>query len=253
MLRTTMTAILCGLYLASSGFAAVDIEEWSGASSGFTIHGEQYIEITAAGTYYFQSYDGASPADIDNIYITGGGVTGTVTIHIYQDPNDGEGPGAAAVKDIDLSTATTGVLGKVYISGHLGEDDDVVVHEVSDDIEIGGNVYNTFNAGEVDSEVSITIEKDLEGTLKADTLGNLTIEGEFAGVAVPGDIVIAQDYAGTLAINNRYSGTITLGDPNDPNDPNKAADLSGTISTGIFLSDAQIHVTGDVDSAGLHG
>ena len=204
MLRTTLTGVLYGLCLASSGFGAVDIEEWSGAGSGFYIHTEQYIEITAAGTYYFQSYDGATPADIHDIYITEGGVAGTVTIYIYQDPNDGDGPGAANVEQIDLSGATTGNLGQLYISSGLATEGDAVCDNITDDITIGGDMAT---GGDVDCDN--LVGNIIVGGTHGDGPGSTTYR--LHADTGTGDIAIGGDCVGNLELGTYTTGEITIG------------------------------------------
>ena len=127
-------------------------------------------------------------------------------------PGNGRTYGAASIKKIDLKTAgVTGRIEEMIISGDLGETAGVECDDVIDDVSIGGNVWNTFDVGDVDSAATITIAKDLEGTLTANTLGNLTINGDSNLIAVPGDIEIAQDFDGTITINNKFGGTIQIG------------------------------------------
>ena len=235
MLRTTMTAALCGFCLASSGYGAIDIKEWSGAGSGYTIHDEETIEIWAAGTYYFQSYDGSSPAKIENIWVNAS-VSGTVTIYIAQDPNDWvegvEGPGASNLweMNIDYNTAIppddiNGVIGKMWLSGSIGR--------------IGSGVQKIL-ADSADGEIKVggtIIDGD---ALEVHTPGDVTIEGVLVN-PVQGNIKIANDYSGTLTINHSFSGDLMIGDPNDPN---AAANLAGSISIS-GVNTGLVNVTGD--------
>ena len=116
MNRTKTICVLTALSYCWTVCAA--IEEWTGAT-GYDINQTNgTVLITAAGTYKFQSYDGATPADIEWIRVQSG-VTGTVRVSVYQDPNDGSGVGAANVKEIDLSNATTSYLDRLYISGRV--------------------------------------------------------------------------------------------------------------------------------------
>jgi hypothetical protein len=75
MYRLTITTLLCILCAVFSAYGDRVIEEWGPANSGFLINNAAgTIEITSAGTYYFQSYDGATPTDINWIHVQSGGV-----------------------------------------------------------------------------------------------------------------------------------------------------------------------------------
>ena len=138
MLKTTFITIICALCVSVTAIA--EIEEWGPATSGFVIYDDDTVKITAAGTYYFQAYDGDTATDINNIYITEGGIGGTVTIHIYQDPNDANGVGAANVKQIDLSGATTGIIARLYISGNLATQGHINCTNITGNIEVDGSL-----------------------------------------------------------------------------------------------------------------
>ena len=233
-------------------FGDITIREWSGISGSkyqvtYPIPNDpNTVNITIlesdTGTFSFEAfYTGTnSAAHINLIETDPSGVTGTVRLKIASDPSSARVYGAADVRELDLSTAGTGVLSGLNISGDLGETAGVECDDVIDDVSIGGNVLNTFDAGDVDSGATITIAKDLEGTLTANTLGNLTINGDSNLIAVPGDIEIAQDFDGTITINNKFAGTIQIGDPGTT-----LSNLGGTIAiVGNFQSPAEIIVAG---------
>ena len=85
--------------------------------------------------------------------------------------------------DIDItgSVATGGIVtfgdvtGDITVGGDMATGGNVSCDSVTGDITIGGNTYNTLDLGDVDSSSTITITKDLEGTLSANTLGNVLI------------------------------------------------------------------------------
>ncbi len=227
-----MTAVLCGLCLASSGYAAIDIEEWSEASSGFTIHEDRYIEITAAGTYYFQSYDGANPADIENIWVNPS-VSGTVTIYIAQDPNDWvdevEGPGAANLweMNIDYDTGPTddinGVIGSLWLQHSVGK--------------VGSGEQRVI----ADSSTGlITIRTvTLSDVLEIGTLSELIVRGH----PMQGDILIRDDFAGTLTVSSIMYGDIQIGE-RDPE--GTIITTSHLIGTGTITCSSQLLGTIDI-------
>ena len=147
MLRTVFMGMLCVSFVTST--ARATIEEWTSASSGFTIDNQEgTILITAAGTYKFQSYDGETPDDIEWIRVDSG-FSGAVTVHVYQDPNDGDGVGAANVMEIDLTeTNVTGNLARLYISGDLAIDGDVECDNITGNIAVaGGRVAHPAGVG----------------------------------------------------------------------------------------------------------
>ena len=102
-------------------------------------------------------------------------------MYIERDTDD-DSPGATNVGAINLANdqgaSLTGEIAELRISGNLGADDNVVCDSVTGDIFVGLNTYNTLDLGDVDSSATITITKDLEGTLSANTLGNVLIYGD---------------------------------------------------------------------------
>ena len=247
MYRVSLLAVACCGFCVAPALAERDIVLLQGSAGKVTINdGEGTIEITDgdASTFVFECYDNVTfaPDNIESITLLGT-PSGTVTISIL--PGNGRTYGAASIKKIDLKAAgVTGRIEEMIISGDLGETAGVECDDVIDDVSIGGNVLNTFDAGDVDSAATITIAKDLEGTLTANTLGNLTINGDSNLIAVPGDIEIAQDFDGTITINNKFGGTIQIGDPGTT-----LSNLGGTIAiNGNFQSPAEIIVAGDVEA-----
>jgi hypothetical protein len=260
--NTTLSALLA---LCAGNVAFAEIEEWGGAGSGYQISQvDGTILITAAGTYKFQSYDGETPDDIEWIRVQSG-VTGTVRVHIYQDPNDGDGVGAANVKEIDLSNATTSYLDRLYISGNTATLGDVVCDYMTDgDIDIGGNLgkiglpYTKLSATTISGAITVGGTLVASDTLEAGTLGNVTIYG--SGVTpVQGDIHVINNYSGTLLIDHKFSGELDC----DANVPgaititgvttglvNVDGNISGTISIDANLNDpGRIVIDGDVSQS----
>ena len=249
MKRLLSVLILYACMSANMAQAARDIVLLSGTAGKVTISDfDGTVEITDgdSNTFVFACYDSNDPnipMNIESITVDPN-ATGTVTISILPEP--GYIYGAAAVKKIDLTAAgVTGRIEEMIISGDLGETAGVECDDVIDDITIGGNVLNTFDAGDVDSGATITITKDLEGTLTANTLGNLTIGGpDIGAIAVGGDIAIAQDFDGTITIDHKFGGTIQIGNPGTT-----LSNLGGTIAiNGNFQSPAEIIVAGDVEA-----
>ena len=159
----------------------------------------------SAHTWQFEAYDSDTEVEgyINYIRIQPTDAVGPIKLSILG--STGHTYGAADVKEIDLKTNAddTSEIVDINISGNLAADGDVSCDSVTGDITIGGNTYNTLDLGDVDSSSTITITKDLEGTLSANTLGNVLIYGDAGPIAVPGDIIIAQNYAGTINVDPR--------------------------------------------------
>ena len=191
MSRNAVIGLLAFSFMASTAYAT--IEEWTSVSSGFTIYQyEKQILITAPGTYKFQSYDGDTPDDIRWIRVQSG-VSGTVEVHVYQDPNDGDGVGAADLKECNLLNAGT---------GELASESDVICDNITGEIEIGGDLdgHNIVVSDAIDED--ITIDGLLTGNITADSMENLTITGTNAQTG---------DHTGSLTINGQYTEEITIG------------------------------------------
>ena len=172
---TTMVLSLAIIPLASGA-----VEEWSGRTLGvdYTVTGDVNVTILANGIFKFQAEDGSGNLDEIGSITVADGVTGTVIVYIERDTDD-DSPGATNVGAINLANdqgaSLTGEIAELRISGNLGADDNVVCDSVTGDIFVGLNTYNTLDLGDVDSSATITITKDLEGTLSANTLGNVLI------------------------------------------------------------------------------
>ena len=192
MYRNTVIGLLCVLCL--SIVVQAGIEEWGPATSGFIIRGDNTIEITTAGTYYFQAYNGSTAIDINSIYTSTGGVDGPVTVYVYQDPLDGNGVGAARVKKIDLSTATTGNLARLYISGNLADAGDIKCDNLTGNITAGGALGGHDIIVEGDASGNIVF---LGGT------GNITIADDCSG-----SMYLGAYNGGTIHIGNNLTGNI---------------------------------------------
>ena len=176
-------------------------------------------------TWQFEAYDSdtGDAGNIDYIRIQPTDDVGPIKLSIVG--STGHTYGAADVKEIDLKTNAddTSEIVDINISGNLAADGDVSCDSVTGDIFVGLNTYNTLDLGDVDSSSTITITKDLEGTLSANTLGNVLIYGDSGPIAVPGDIIIAQNYAGTINVDHSYCGKIQIGTTDTP------ANLAGVI------------------------
>lgn len=248
MFRFALLLSVCCAFMVDGAYAARDIVLLHGDPNKVTINDvDGTIEITDGdpNTFVFECYDGANPANIEFIG-TSGTPTGTITISIL--PDTGHTYGAASVWEIDLTGATfTGQIEDITISGNLATEGDVVCDNITGDLDIGGNLgkiglpYTKLSATTISGAITIGGTLVASDTLEAGTLGNVTIEG--VGVnPVQGDIKIGNNYSGTLAINHKFSGDITIGDPNDPN---AAANLVGAISvTGV--NTGLVNVTGHV-------
>ena len=200
-MRPLISLAFFGLVFATVSNAGLEL--WSGSAGNVDINGNN-ATILAAGTFKFQSVTGGNLDVIGSITVADG-VTGEVTVYIERDTDD-DSPGATNMGAINLTNnqgaSLTGNLAELRISGNLATDGDVSCDSVTGDIFVGLNTYNTLDLGDVDSSSTITITKDLEGTLSANTPGNVLIYGDAGPIAVPGDIIIAQNYAGTINVDH---------------------------------------------------
>jgi len=245
--RCSIARIILSVGCATATYGAPQITEWSSASTGFDIDNTNLIvTITAAGAYKFQSLDGGNLADINLIQVDDG-VTGTVTIHIARDPNDSAGTdGATNVGSIDLTnshaTPVVGNLAELRITGNLGTVDESEVRNITgpvvlEDIErkLKVNVDVTPGGSITADEVTamIEIDRNLNGDLTANSLGDVDIESSLGGSG--GDITIHSSYSGTLFVNRRFNGNISI-----------EGDLTGTININSNFVGGQIDVAGDL-------
>ena len=178
-MRNALACALVLLVTSATVNGGTVINEWN-------VNDTQKWELTASASirilasdsdvFSFEAYDSVTgdAVNIDLIETDPSGVTGTVKIRVAADPSSARVYGAAGVRAVDLSTADTGVLSGLNISGGLGYDDGVTVDDVDGDLTMAGSLYNTCDFGDVDPGVTITIvDGRLTGTLLANTLGNV--------------------------------------------------------------------------------
>jgi hypothetical protein len=202
-----------------------------------------------------QEWVDIGPGDIDLIQanVDAGDVTITILptgVHTW---------GAQHVKEINLdATGVTGVIAGINISGNIATTGDAVCQNITGAINIGGNLgvagilHTKLSATTASGPITINGTIVLYDRLEAGTLGDVTIYGS-GTTPVQGDIRITNSYSGTLFIDHRFDGDLTIGDPNDPNDPNDpyvVSDLTGEVNiAGIRMG--KTLVTGDVASGAL--
>ena len=149
-MKRILTVVLA--LFVGSPFATAGLELWSGNAGDVEITGDS-AEITASGTFKFQSVTGGSLDVIDDITVADG-VTGTVTVYIARDPNDNAGTdGATDVGSINLTNDQLanliGNLAELRITGDLATANDVACR----------NITGTVTCVDVDND--ITIETNL--------------------------------------------------------------------------------------------
>jgi len=134
-------ALVAFIALAGPLTATAGLELWSGDPGDVDITGDS-AEITAAGTFKFQSVT-AGNLDVIGSITVANGVTGTVTVYIERD-TDNDSPGATNIGAIDLTNdqgaSLTGNLAELRISGNLANDGPVIATAVTGPIEIGGSL-----------------------------------------------------------------------------------------------------------------
>ena len=234
-------------FLSVSAIATDQIEQWNSSPNVGTVDidvQQKTIVITALGSdtdeiFSFEAYDDTddSPIDIDSITVSGSIGSGLVRIQIAPDPMSSRTVGAARVKTIDLSNATSSELVTLDITSDLGETAGVVVDDVSGTIDVGNDLKNTFAASTVSGNIlidndlasgatldlgtssgDVTITRWLTGDIEIDSFsGDLSINGGSAS----GDVTIGDDYDGTITctssgvsgdwlIDGTLTGAVTL-------------------------------------------
>jgi hypothetical protein len=191
MYRSAITTLLCIYCAVFSTYGDRVIEEWGGATSGFTISNYYgTVEITAPGTYYIKSYDGATPANINWIHVQSG--VGNVEVHVYwEDPYGNVLPGAYDLKEINLAaTGVTGTIGKVVLANDLAEDGPVLATTLAGPVQVTGEILD---------DITIVV---LSGDIACVNMQNLSMTG--AAGTPPPNITIA----GTYRHRNQPDGVI---------------------------------------------
>jgi hypothetical protein len=177
-------------------------------------------------------------------------VNGTVTVHVARDPQQGSGPGARDVTEVDLSGASNGVLAELLISADYGELGPMRVDSAGI-LTIAGSVVNDIIVeGAITGD--ITISGLLEADISCDAMGDLTVVS--GTVNAPG-ITIRGPYAdfiyigngsvpgtlGRLEVQGELSGTVRI--LNNLGGGEIGGDLTGAIHVGA-------HLTGNLDLLG---
>ncbi|MBK8914836.1 MAG: hypothetical protein IPM64_09610 [Phycisphaerales bacterium] len=211
----------------SVAMASATVSEWNGVNPAKWSYNPQTntIEILAAdsATFSFEAYNSGTgaPLDIDNIVVQSG-VTGTVHVRIAPQPGSGRTYGAANVKGINLSAATTGNLAGVVISGDLGA-------------LTGVTVSNITGAVAADDGTNISVAGNLGAALTLNSATALNVAG---GGTHTGDITIAGagPHTGAISLTGDYSGDMTL-----------TGDRSGQVKiNGDLTSTGSVTITGEV-------
>ncbi len=203
MLRCTLLSLFCVLGVTSGAFGEIYV--WQGDAEDCTLdHEDNTIQINEAGTYGFRAWDPATE-ELEAIQWIRAqiGVSGTVTVKIAYDA--GGGAGATDVWEIDLSNATTGTLAKLEITEDLGQTNGVTVDSVSGEVEMGGNLLNTFDGGDIGAP--ITIGGLLSGNISADSARDITVDGTGTHT---GSMTVRGVYSDALALGGPMSGDISI-------------------------------------------
>jgi hypothetical protein len=219
-----------------------NIYVWTENAEGCTIdHVNNTIQINEPDTYGFRAWNPQTEAleDIQDITIDSG-VDDEVTVMIaYDEYGDN---GAVNLRQGNLTVDGYEVyLAGLEISGNVATTGDFICDNITGTVDIDGDIGVTagtrkFFVQNATAPIIVCGRLLAYNTLEAETLGDLTVYGQ-PGLPVQGDITITNTYAGTLFIDHRFDGDLTIGDPNDPNDPNDAYVVS--------------HVTGEVNIAGI--
>jgi hypothetical protein len=155
MLSRALVSLLALACLSGVAIGQNSIREWSGASGGYLIY-ETTVWITAPGEYKFQATEPNAPDGlgvIDHILLDPNCPSGTVNVYVLRDPNEGGGPGAAGVGEINLkktgvdtnimdvsTTVNLAYLGMIQADTIGG---DIITADIEDDIQVdylGGSI-----------------------------------------------------------------------------------------------------------------
>ncbi len=227
--RRLVSLSLLGL-LSGLASAANFIREWTGAS-GYRIV-EMTVWIDAPGTYKFEALD-VDPNDpntvlglgwIDRILLSENCPAGTVNLYVLRDPNEGGGPGAAGVGEINLKKTgvTTNImdvstsvnlayLGMIQADTIGGEvetgaiQDDIVIDALSADAILGctGSPFAHH----------LTVSGDLAGYayfLSLDQNSQVSVTGELSGIlhtfADMRGLIVADVVSGSIEVVRDFVG-----------------------------------------------
>jgi hypothetical protein len=262
-------AIAATIFTVTVTLGDVTVREWSGVlGSKYQVYypdendpNTVNIRILESdtGTFSFEAfYTGTNnAADINRIDTDPLGVTGTVRLIVAADPGfPARTYGARTIRAIDLSTADTGEIAGMNISGDLATEGDVICDNITGDVFVLGRL-DLYTGARHDLIVgtasgALTFQGGAWGYIKAGTLGDVYL-GNFSPGYTQTEITITNTYAGMLTIADVFNGALTIGDPDDPNDPNDSvaiSDLTGEINiTGNNMG--EILVTGDVATDAL--
>jgi len=247
MLRLVIFLCCCTLCAAQ---AHGQIRKWGGDGSDYVIsQQERTIRIFGTGTYKFEAVSAGSLTDISWIRVYPA-VNGTVTVYVARDPEQGTGPGARDVQEVDLSGASNGVLAELLISADYGELGPMRVASAGV-LTIGGAVLNDIIVEDAITG-DITITGLLEADISCDAMEDLTV---VAGTVNAPTITIRGPYAdfiyiqndsvpgtlGRLEVQGELSGTVRI--LNNLGGGEIAGDLMGAIHVGA-------HLTGNLDLFG---
>jgi hypothetical protein len=239
-------ATLCAgaLVLSTSALAENDIRQWSGPTA--SIVEESQVIILEPGTYKFEAVD-VDPNDpntvlglgwIDEISLDPNCPSGTVSVYVLRDPNEGTGAGAKGVGEINL--VLTGVTGNVVdVSttvnlAYLGTiEADAITGEVTT-TDIEDDILVDYFSGSIEcaSMEDLTVSEGLTGTLA------IGVDGDYAGTMsfpdLPASAVvdITGTWSGTLSCSGDVAGDVSV----YAVDESGWLDVTGTLSGGVRTS-----------------
>ncbi len=269
MRRHTLVGMVCALIGAgvANGQGNAITCWWTDAPGNIIIsQGPRSVRITGPGSFKMDAVTTGGLGGlgtIDKIY-TDPNINGTVRIFVHRDPNAGgdpNQPGAAQVKEIDLTGATTGELVILRCTSHLGANADVRASTISEAFVVGGNVINDVAvSGAI--ECPVQINGYLRAGLSCASLQALTVSGVGIAPATPSNYIsIDGGYGATMNVNQTLK-TLTIRGDVEPgagitiNQLGSGAgsallvtgDIHGSVTLGSVSADFQIG--GGIKSAG---
>ena len=199
MSRNVVLSAFCVAWLSAAALGDNYISEWYDDPNGaYEINqSEQSVTILAPGTYGFEAVDGEQLGDIDLIETDPNGIAGAVYLYVERDPNEGTGPGARDVKEINLSTAQSSEVSGLKIERDLGEFGHIVAGRISGDFIVGQDILH-------DMEI-----ETLLGNVQCDGMGNFTVTGG-PTARHTGSIFVTSAYAAHMDIRGSMDGTIYM-------------------------------------------
>ncbi len=197
-------ALVMALGLTRSASAEHYIEKWGGSGSGYDINqNTKSIQITASGEYKFQATDGAGLGDINEITVQNG-VTGNVTIYIERSTDD-DSPGAANIRECNLSGAATTTIAELRITEDLGEYGATVADNLAGPL-VAYDILSEIELDILDGDITCNTMRDLTVSVEARAGNDITISGSY-GAAYTMDLTGSQD---TILIEGFLYGNIYM-------------------------------------------